>query len=219
MKSRPRPNTAEVSIWRHEEQCKSFQQHLQSFSHVQDGVGLICDSFSPNQCVWLPQHQPFLVFWCLLVFPSAGCPLCLSSRMRECRCSWKHLCMDLLEARCAEKGQRLKGVVRATERKAAGQGFPGFWNVSCSLGNSFTCVFWEETLTLPEARNILVLFQMFNSQCFHDYQYLWVICFLRSITKIFLSIWDTGIGKVDPRKKRSYLTTNKEDQWMVSNLV
>lgn len=68
------------------------------------------------------QQRSILVFYYLLVFPSAGCLLCLSSRMREHRCSWKLLCLvDWLEARCWERrGRSLRGAVRASQGEAAG---------------------------------------------------------------------------------------------------
>lgn len=85
--------------------------------------GLFGDWLSPEACLQIPRGRFCLLFCCVLAFPSAGCPLCLPSRMRECRCSWELLCVDVLEARCWEKRWSSKGDLRARGRKAAGEGF------------------------------------------------------------------------------------------------
>lgn len=121
--------------------------------------GMFVGFLSPEECLRMLQQRPFLVFSCWLALPSAGYPVCLPPRMRERRCSWKHLCVARLAARCWEKGGNSKGAVGAGEREAARQGFPGCANVSCSLENSFPrlSVCLSVSLPLYDNRFLLLL--------------------------------------------------------------
>lgn len=125
--------------------------------------GLFVDWRGPEVRLQIPRQRFFLLFGCVLAFPSAGYPLCLSSRMRERRCSWELLCVDLLEARCWEKRRSSKGDLRAGGREAAGKGFPSCGDINRSLENNVTS-FDGNGHSMSQRRRVLVVFQIFNSQ-------------------------------------------------------
>lgn len=91
---------------------RNFLQHWQTECHgpASSSGGIFVDFLSPDKCLPMPQLKSFLVFKCLLVFPSAGYPLCLPSRMKERRCSWKYLTRTELEARAESRGKAKRTV-------------------------------------------------------------------------------------------------------------
>lgn len=179
--------------------------------------GLFVDLLSPEECLQIPWQRFFLLFWCVLAFPSAGYPLCLSSRMRECRCSWELLCVDLLEARCWEKRRSSKGDLRARGRKAAREGFPSYGDINRSLDNNVTSFDGNGHL-LSQRRSILVLFQIFNIPIRPLQWHSWIFrlshrgpeiaiqcvrlvsVFKNEITKTFLGVEDAGDLEIGKRK-------------------
>lgn len=159
----------------------------------------------------------------LLVFPHERVQMFLKASLQ-----------GLLEARCWKKQQKLKGAVRVRERKAAGQGFPGYETITCCLGNSFTFL-WEWALAITEVRDVLTLFQIFKIQITRLWWHSWILfvaqrswdCNLvfqwvgvlkNVINKTCLSVWDTldlEIGQVGPRKKEDLIWRqgSKINEW------
>ena len=101
--------------------------------------------------------------------------LCLSSHMRGNRCSWKHLCMDVLEARCWEKGANFGGRCWSKEES---------WAVLSKLRShkvfSRKCLdflfLWDWALAVTEARDVLIWFQCFKMQISALSLYSWLFC-------------------------------------------
>lgn len=158
------------------------------------------------------------MFECLLVFPSAGCPLCLSYRMRECRCSRKHLCVDLLEARCERRGKARRELLEREESSWTGLS----WWLKCkpSSRKQSHFLFWEQALAVTEARNVLEFFQIFKISMSPLWRHSWIVClFLWGGSNVFFSVWNTGdlqIGKVCSRRKKDLISlqASKVNSWL-----
>ena len=144
--------------------------------------------------------------------------------MRECRCSWQHLCVASLE-RCWEKGENAKGAVGAGEREAAGQGFPDCANVSCSLENSFLCLSVCLSVSLPPflqeqrfllllRRYILKFFWIFNIQICPLRWHSWLFCVSHWSPKIAIQCVFIGECFKTMKLRKHFSVPETQETWI-----